>query len=203
MRDSLGGMRHMYRYWSPLCVWALAAATPGCGQSQAFPGTVAGQDSAWIAKNDSMRAAFMAMDSRPSATVPGQNAALAAAFATALQNARVNMRGLGDPRRYCVSGGPPQHLRPVSDSVRSLIHADQAQFVQVSRCEADRALGIWIDRRQRAWLLWADSLRVTDDSATVKVGYHAEFLEAAGWVCTLRRTDAGWKPAQCRMEWIS
>jgi hypothetical protein len=193
----------MYRFWSALCVCALVAATPGCGQSQAFPGTVRGADAAWIAKNDSMRAAFMAMDSGPDGFLPGRAAPLAAAFAAALEHARENMGGLGDPGRYCVSGGPPQHLRPVSDSVRSLIHAEQAEFVQVSRCEADRGLGLWIDRRQRAWLIWADSLRVAGDSATVKVGYHAAFLAAAGWVCTLRRTNVGWKPVECRMEWIS
>src|SRR2546425_6850263 len=113
------------------------------------------------------------------------------------------MRGLGDPRRYCVSGGPPQHVRPVPEAARRLIQVEDAEFVHVSRCAVDRALGLWVEKRQRAWLLWADSLRVEGDSAAVEVGYHAEFLEAAGWLCSLRRTSGRWTEDECRMEWIS
>ena len=186
-----------------LGVWLACTAITSCERSKSFPGTVRGADSAWIARNDRIRAAFLATDPRPTSIPDGDDTTLAAAFAAALNHARANMRGLGDPKRYCVSGGPPEHIRPVPEAVRRLISVEDAEFVHVARCAVDRALGVWIDEHERAWLLWADSLRVEGDSATVKVGYHAESLEAAGWLCSLRRASGRWAVGKCQMEWIS
>ena len=191
------------RHWFALCVSLICAAIACSGNSESFPGTVRGADSRWIARNDSLRAAFLATDPHPTVIPESQEALLATAFAEALRQARVNMRGLGHPRHYCVSGGPPHDARPVPEGVRRLIQVEDAEFVHVSRCAVDRALGVWIDKRERAWLLWADSVHVEGDSATVTVGYHAESLEAAGWLCSLRRTSGQWKVGSCQMEWIS
>jgi len=171
--------------------------------AQAFPGTVLGKDSAWLAKNDSLRRAFLARDAKGIRPSESQYSLFATAFAAALGNARTNMHGLDDPGRYCVSDGPPEHTGVVPAPLRRMIRGERAEFIDLSRCDADRALGVWVDQRQRAWLLWADSLAVRGDSAVVAVGYHAEALEAAAWLCTLRRTKGAWIATQCKLKWIS
>jgi hypothetical protein len=199
MRDSLGAMRHTL--WDLAGLLLLIAA---CRPSDRTPGAgPPGSDHAFAVRDDSIRAAFLhrADTIAPSLNSGGQP--LVAAFAAALSQAREDMRGIADPHLYCVSLGPPRALYQVPESIRRQLTAQNAAFVDLDRCDVDRAMAVWVDHRRRGWLLWVETITLDADSASAVVGYHDASMEAATWRCQLRHRGGAWLATRCDLLWIS
>jgi hypothetical protein len=201
-------------YW---CAAALVILATGCQRSDGagahvtfegdHPWRVAtASDSTWLLHNDSLRRGLWSFAQDDSASLLlGREGLYVTALHEILEEARTNMRGLGDPRRYCVSIGSLGHLRPPPQNLLDALATSDDTYVNAKQCAVDPALGVWDTvSARRAWLLWIQPGRgIWADSAVAQGGYHAEALMAAEWTCGMKSDHRKWRATKCTLLWVS
>ena len=134
----------------------------------------------------------------------------APAQAAALEELRrlARERGDGGPRGgYCVGVMADYVIRPVPSSALAALREQHRGVRSAERCrfhvetlDVDRG-GLW---PRRAWLLWATvPEEPAPDRAVLDVGYHAGFMDGAGWRCFLSRHNGRWAVDSTVLRWES